>query len=510
VNPVSAINLWDILQEHRRRWPSNEAAVDEDGKLRLTYPALAERVDRLTSALTHAGITSGDRILWLGQNSFRILELILAAAGIGAMVCPANWRQSPEELDFIIADAAPKLVVWQEPEIGERVRGTRAFLKTGRWLRHDADAGGLSEYEAFLVAAGPAAAHSFTDPASPVVMLYTAAFGGRPNGALISHNAIIGQSLVYAPARRITADYRYLNVGPMFHVATLMETLATFVMGGCNVFMPRNDPADVCRIIEAERIEGAFVIGPAAEQLAEANKDGRYNLKSLRALKGSDGWNAMVTVDDSPWGQKPFGYGQTETLGYATYSLLRGGGAMGRSSPVVLMRILDEAGNEVPDGEVGEIAVRSPTVSPGYWNRPELTAQRQGGGWHRTTDLGRREADGSISFIGPKGQLIKSAAENIYPAEVEACIRRHPAVKDVGVIGVPDPVWTQSVKAVVVLKSDASASEADIIEHCRASIASYKKPRIVSFVAELPRAGFAIDYAKLNADHGGGGYPGSG
>jgi len=272
----------------------------------------------------------------------------------------------------------------------------------------------------------------------------------------------------------------------------------------------RNDPEEICRIVDAEGINGAFVIGPAMEQLAEANKDRRYNLKTLRALKGSDAWNDMVTVDDSPWGQKPFGFGQTETLGYATYSLLQGAGAMGRSSPVVLARILDEAGSEMPDGEVGEIAVRGQTVSPGYWNRPELNVQRQGQGWHRTTDLGRREADGSISFIGPKGQLIKSAAENIYPAEVEACIRRHPAVKDVGVIGVPDPVWVQHVKAVVVLKPEATATEADIVEHCRAHIASYKKPRIVVFALTIPRAGFAIDYAKLNADHGGGGYPGGG
>jgi acyl-CoA synthetase (AMP-forming)/AMP-acid ligase II len=510
MNPVTSINLADILQENRRRWPNNEAAVDDDGAIRLTYPALVDRVDRLTGALIGAGIGLGDRILWLGQNSFRILELILAAAGVGAIVCPVNWRQSPDELDFILADAAPKLVVWQDTEIGERVRGTQAFRKSGLWLRHDADVAGASEYESFLAAAQPAGALDFVDPALPLVMLYTAAFGGTPNGALITHHAVIGQSLVYAPARGITAEFRYLNVGPMFHVATLMETLATFVMGGCNVFMPRNDPGDVCRIVDAERISGAFVIGPAADQLAEANKDGHYSLKSLRALKGSDAWNAMVTEDDTPWGQKPFGYGQTETLGYATYSLLQGAGAMGRSSPVVLARIVDEVGNEVPDGEVGEIAVRGPTVSRGYWNRPELTAQRQGGGWHRTTDLARREVDGSISFIGPKGQLIKSAAENIYPAEVEACIRRHPAVKDVGVIGVPDPVWTQSVKAVVVLKPGASATEADIVEHCRVAIASYKKPRIVSFVDELPRAGFAIDYPKLNADHGGGGYPGGG
>ena len=547
MNPVTSIGLADILDEHRRRWPNNEAVVDEDGKIRLTYPQLAARAGGLAAALVGIGVGQGDRILWLGQNSFRILELILAAAAIGAIVCPANWRQSQDELDFIIADASPKLVVWQEAEIGERVRAMKAFgnraavaftptspppsrgrnmkeqalpldggglgggdvaAKHPIWLRHDPDAVGVSEYEEFLGHYSNDLLDSI-DPALPLVMLYTAAFAGTPNGALITHNAIIAQSLVYGPARGIAADYRYLNVGPMFHVATLMETLATFVMGGCNVFVPRNDPVEICRIIDAEKINGAFVIGPAMEQLAEVNKDGRHNLKSLRALKGSDAWNAMVTVDDSPWGQRPFGFGQTETLGYATYSLLLGSGGMGRSSPVVLARIIDEAGVEIPDGEVGEIAVRGPTVSPGSWNRPELTVQRQGQGWHRTTDLGRREADGSLSFIGPKGQLIKSAAENIYPAEVEACIRRYPAVRDVGVIGVPDPVWGQHVKAIVVLKPGESATETDIVEHCRALIASYKKPRFVIFVAELPRAGFAIDYARLNADHGGGGYPGS-
>jgi acyl-CoA synthetase (AMP-forming)/AMP-acid ligase II len=318
VNPATAINLADILQEHRRRWPNNVAVVDEDGRIRLTYPELDTRVDRLAGALIGAGLGAGDRILWLGQNSFRILELIVAAAKLGAIVCPANWRQSPDELDFIIADADPKLVVWQDSEIGERVRATRAFETSGLWLRHDPDASGVSKYETFLAAAEPAGALDFVDPAAPLVMLYTAAFAGTPNGALISHNAIIGQSLVYAPARGITANYRYLNVGPMFHVATLMETLATFLMGGTNVFVPRNEPEEICRIVDREGITGAFVIGPAMEQLAQANADHRYNLKSLRAMRGSDAWNDMVTVDDSPWGLKPFGYGQTETLGYAT------------------------------------------------------------------------------------------------------------------------------------------------------------------------------------------------
>src|ERR1700761_757124 len=361
------------------------------------------------------------------------------------MVCPASWRQSPAELAFVIEDCAPKLVIWQEAEVGAPVvEGRKLAQHPALWLRHDGD----SEYEAFLASGSTEDKETEVDPLTPVVMIYTAAFGGRPAGALISHTAIILQSLVYGPARGITQEYRYLNVGPLFHVATLIDMFATFVMGGLNVFMPRNDPDEICRLIEAEKITGAFVIGPAAEQLAQANKDGRYDISSLVALGGSPEWNAMVTVDTSPWGKRPYGFGQTESLGYSTLAHLGGQGAMGYAAPIVRLRILDENGNEVPNGTVGEIALRGPTVSSGYWNRPELTLQRQKDGWHRTNDLGRREADGSLTFIGPKGQVIKSVAENIYPAEVEACIRQHPAVKDVGVIGTPDPRWVQHVKAI--------------------------------------------------------------
>jgi long-chain acyl-CoA synthetase len=144
----------------------------------------------------------------------------------------------------------------------------------------------------------------------------------------------------------------------------------------------------------------------------------------------------------------------------------------------------------------------------GYWNRPDENARRQRGGWHHTNDLGRRETDGSMSFIGPATRMIKSAAENIYPAEVEAAIARHPAVAECAVIGVPDAEWTQSVKAVVVLNDGAVATADEIVEHCRTRIASYKKPRAIEFLEKLPRQGFSVDYDALDRQFGGGGYPG--
>src|SRR5206468_111441 len=138
-------------------------------------------------------------------------------------------------------------------------------------------------------------------------------------------------------------------------------------------------------------------------------------------------------------------------------------------------------GKEVPTGETGEIVARGPTVMTGYWNRDAENEERQAGGWHHTNDLGRREPDGSITFVGPRTRIVKSAAENIYPAEVEGCIQKHPAVKESAIIGVPDPKWTQSVKAIVVLEDGKTATAEEIIEHCRANIASYKKPKSVEF-----------------------------
>jgi long-chain acyl-CoA synthetase len=327
---------------------------------------------------------------------------------------------------------------------------------------------------------------------------------------LLSHTALLLQGLVISKLQDVGRQSVYLNCGPLFHIATFMTTLATFLWGGTNVFTRRVDAEALCRLIEAERCTGAFVIGPTVQQMVEVNRGGTYDLSSLRSFRATPAWNEMTTPDTSPWGRRPGGYGQTEVMGLLTLAALGedAEGTHGRPSPVVQVRILNPEGGEVPVGEVGEIVARGPTVMNGYYDRSELNAARQAGNWHHTGDLGRREPDGSLSFIGPKTRIIKSAAENIYPAEVEACLRRHPAITDCAVIGVPDRTWTQSVKAVVVLREGKSATAEEIIEHCRAHIASYKKPRSVEFVERLPRQGFAVDYDSLDARFGGGGYPG--
>jgi acyl-CoA synthetase (AMP-forming)/AMP-acid ligase II len=511
VDVLHGLTFGDVLREHRRSWPRKPAVVDHDfGRdVRLTYPELDDRVNRFAGALAHAGVGPGDRVLWLGQNSFRVLEGLAAAAKLGAMFCPANWRQSADEMAFVIDDVDAKVVIWQDEEIGDSVRAARELAgSSALWLQHDTD--GEGSYDAFLQGASIDDPGTAIDPASSLLLIYTAAFTGRPNGAMLSHTALITQGVVMGHLADIGAGYVYLNCGPLFHIATFMTTLATFVAGGTNVFTRRVDAEELCRLIEVERCTGAFLVGPTLEQILEVNKDHRYDLKTLRAFRGRREWNEMITVDTSPWARNPGGYGQTEVMGMLTFNTLAESpiGTHGRPSPVAQVRIVDPDDNEVPVGETGEIAARGPTVMNGYWNRPDENARRQRNGWHHTNDLGRRENDGTITFIGPATRMIKSAAENIYPAEVEGAVAKHPAVAECAVIGVPDERWTQSVKAIVVLKDGETATGDEIIEHCRAHIASYKKPRAVEFVEKLPRQGFAVDYDALDAQFGGGGYPG--
>jgi long-chain acyl-CoA synthetase len=504
---LQTFTLGSVLREHGRSRPGDEAVVC--GDTRLSFAALGERVDALATALLADGVGPGDRVLWLAQNCHRAIETLLACAHIGAVWTPVNWRQTAAELAFVIDDAQPAVVFWQEAEIGDAVRAARQSVDgPARWVRHDD-----GEYEALLAGAGETAPFPAVDPAAALLQMYTAAFDGEPNGALLSHTAILMQDLVLALAFRLSAESVYLASGPLFHIWTFINAVATFHLGGKVVVTRRVDPEALCRLIAAERCTGGMIVEPTRSQIVELNQDGRYDLSSFRAMPGPPEWNAMITVDTSPWATRPGVYGQTEVTGLITMNGVGGTftGRSGRTTPVGEVRIVDPDDADVAPGEVGEIVCRGPIVALGYHNRPALNEARHRSGWHHTNDLGRREVDGSITFVGPNSRMIKSAAENIYPAEVEGCISTHPAVKEVCVLGVPDPQWTQSVKAVVVVKDGEVVTEDEIIGHCRERIASYKKPRTVEFASALPRTAIgAVDRDAVDAAHGGGGYPGAG
>ncbi|HET9007615.1 MAG TPA: AMP-binding protein [Actinomycetes bacterium] len=505
---MSGTTFGDISREHRRSFRDRIAVVD--GKQRLTWAELDDRANRVANLLTGLGVGPGDRVLWMAQSSSAFLEVLVGCAKIAAMVCPVNWRQSPAELAFVLEDLAPQVVLWQHEEIGQAVAQARAGAAVEAvWLQCDGEGEGSLEHA--VLAASDADPDGEVSPDEPLLVIYTAAIVDRPNGSMLTHRNLLAMGM--ATARVTGADHTsvFLDSGPLFHVGNFQfEAVPVFIHGGTNVFVRRVDAAEVLQIIADERVTSAFLMPPTIAEIKELNREAGLDISSLRAGPFGPVWGDALPPDTTLWGTQPGGFGQTEVAGLAVLNAYGGAGAgnAGRPSPLAQVRVVDSEGRECEVGEPGEIVVRGDLVHAGYWNRPELNAARLRSGWWHTTDLGRREPDGTLHFIGTMTRMIKSAAENIYPPEVEACLESHPAVREAALIGVPDPVFRQAVKAVVALVPGATVTETELIEHCRSRIASYKKPRSVEFVEALPRQGGAKDYDALDTAFGGGGYPG--
>jgi long-chain acyl-CoA synthetase len=280
------------------------------------------------------------------------------------------------------------------------------------------------------------------------------------------------------------------------------------MMGGRIAIARRTEAEALCELIDRERVVTGRIHAPVATRIAEFNADRRYDLSCFRSGLPIAGWMDMTCR-----GPEMGGTGQTEVAGPIVIAALGGRGSTpfsGRIAPIAEARIVAADGSEAAPGDLGELYIRGPVAGLGYWNRPELNAERLVDGWWRTNDLVRRDPDGTISFVAPKAQMLKSGGENIYPAEVEDALQSHPDVARAAIIGTPDPVWSQIVTAIVVLRPGARAG-ADLLKaHLQERIARYKVPRAFHFVDDLPVAGMLPDYKALDARFGGGNYPGQG
>jgi acyl-CoA synthetase (AMP-forming)/AMP-acid ligase II len=497
-----------VLRENVRSAPQSTALVC--GTDAYTYGQLAARSASLAALLRTLGVQRGDRIAWLGQNCHRWFECLFAAGENGAILCSLNWRLTAREQEVILRDIAPSLVIWQREALESVVEELRLTLPPTQWLCHDDSS--ASGYEASLNKESPQVAGADENPERPLLMLGVVDASGRSSGSMLSHTNLLTPAPLMAELQDITAQAVNLVSAPLYHIAALFTVFPSIQMRATNVVVPRADAELVCRAIHQHRCTHGFLLGPTAEACARENSSGKYDLRSFRSNLANPEWRSMVSEDPSLWGKHPGGYGQTETNMVVLAALARSSSmTSGRVAPYAQVRIVGSENIDAADDQAGEIVVRGASVHCGYWDRERVNEQRFRDGWWHTRDLGRRSPDGTITFLSPMGRLIKSGAENIYAAEIEICLARHPAIAEAAVIGVPDPVWVQSVKAIVVVKGSVTLSETDVMNHCREQLASYKKPRFVTIQAEpLPRAGVVVDYATLNRLHGGGGYPGEG
>ncbi|KPG01373.1 AMP-dependent synthetase [Rhodopseudomonas sp. AAP120] len=494
--------LADVYRRNAALFPDRTAFVFDGGR-RVTHRDYLARTQRLAAGLLRDGIGPGDRVAILSQNCVEMVELIGATALVGAILLPVNYRLGAEEIGFVLADGAPTVLI-VGPEYRDIVAGLRPSLPGVRRIYAIGD-----EPAPFAPFAELASDQAFAPPevaaADGFVIIHTAAVGGRPRGALISQgNLLIAQSSLIE-AWRLTETDVNLGMLPLFHVTGLGLMLTLQQAGGASVIAAKFDAAQAARDIAAEQVtvmaEFAPMLGNILDQAAPAQ------LQSLRAVTGLD---APATIErfEQLCPQATFWatFGQSETSGLSTFAPYRERpGSAGRPLFWRTLAVVDADDKPLPPGEVGEIVVRGPTVFKGYWNNDAATRHAFRGGWHHTGDMGRFDADGYLFYAGraPEKELIKTGGENVYPAEVEAALKQHPAVADAVVIGVPDPQWSEAVKAVCVLKAGESIAAEQLAEFVASLIARYKKPKHIVFVAELPKTSAgAIDRVAVKAAHG--------
>jgi fatty-acyl-CoA synthase len=494
------LSLSEVVAAHAARTPDRPAAADLSRT--LSFSEWDARANRIANALREGfGLERGDRVGVMAYNRLEWLELYLGLARAGLVAVPINFRLVASEVAFILADCGARALVVEDrlagvTEEARRQSGLPAVVLGGERV------GGTHEYEELLGRASPAPPSGPPPgPADPWVLMYTSGTTGRPKGALQPHQSAAAIALVTALDFGFSAADRPLLVMPMCHANSLYFFSAFAYLGACLTVLDRRsfDPEELARTLSERQVTFTSLVPThyiamldlpsAAVEAAPEGARRKFLISSASARRDTK----LAILERFPGCALFELYGSTEA-GWVT--LLRPDeqlthlGSVGREfTGTDRVRLLDEAGADVPDGEVGELYSRTPYTFDGYWNLPEKTAEALRHGWCTVGDLARRDEDGFIHLVDRKRNLIITGGENVYPSEVEGMLGAHPAVREVAVIGLPDDRWGETVHAVVVPMPGAAVTEAELVEWSRGRIAGYKRPRGVTFLseAEMPR-----------------------
>lgn len=459
----------------------------DDGRT-LTFAGIKTEVDRLAAGLREIGLNKGDRVGVLGKNSLEFFLLYGAAAGLGLIVLPINWRLSAEETRFNLSDCTPRLL-FADLEFQPLIDGVKAGLPSVERFFNLKNREG--NYEDFNDLMGDGKSFHPEDAATDdgFVIIHTAAVAGRPRGALLSHGNVLWANMQFDYFCGLDPSDVHLNLLPLFHVGGLFMATSSFHAGAMNLNMSKFDAARAVELIEEKKVSFMFDFSPILSSILDEKDKSGKDISSLRAVVGLETPETITRYQDATGGTFFIMYGQTETSCLATFGRFNDcPGSAGRALPIAEVALLD--GNDLPVsvGEIGEIAVRGPMVFKGYWELPEDTEHTFRNGWHHTGDVGRFDEEGFMWYEGRKAEkeLIKPGGENVYPAEVENAVLQHPAVAKVVVFGVPDPKWKEGIKAVCLLEKGESLEPRALIDFVGERIARYKKPQYVEFVTDFP------------------------
>jgi fatty-acyl-CoA synthase len=472
------VDLSQWIERHARFAPG-AAAIRFDGAA-ISYAELARRIRCAAAVLADAGVARGDAVAYLGLNSPAELVLLFACARLGAMLVPLNWRLAPPEHARVLADCPPRLL-FVEP----------AFTEHARAIEGAAGATGIDALD-----------RDFADSRAPegeensaLLLCYTSGSTGAPKGVVLTQRALFWNAVNSAHMHDLTSADRVLTTLPMFHVGGMnIQTLPALHAGACVTLHARFDPAATLEALERDRITLTVLVPAQLDALMQLPRWASADLSSLRMITTgstivSEGFVRKASGRGVPVIQV---YGSTETCPIAAYvraaDALRKAGSAGAPALHCEVKVVDEAGAELPAGGDGEILVRGPNVASRYWNAPGETAQTFVDGWYRSGDVGHFDAEGHLYVVSRKKDMIISGGENIYPAEVENVLLECPAIEEACVVGRPETRWGETVVAAVVLKPGRRMTEAEAMALFQGRIARYKHPREVRFLERLPRS----------------------
>lgn len=488
--------LGDIARKGARIHAGREAVVFEG--TRLTYRELDLRVNRLANVLVGLGLANGERVAVLADNGHKWLEVYLAAAKAGLVTVPINSRLAPDEMRDILDDSGTALVLAGDgyEETSAKLRATARTVRT--WVGLDRELGGL-EYEALLRQARD------VDPAVPVaendlaILMYTGGTTGTPKGAMLSHRNLLSMMFCSTQQMGITKHDVTCMCLPLFHIS-FWPAFCHLLVGGKVVVVRKPTVGAVVNAIQEERCTHVNAVPTLYNWMLEAPEAKDVDVSSLR----------LMTYAGSPIPEEVlrrciarFGnifaqaYGLTEGGGVSALMpedhvvdgprsrLLR---SAGKELLLVQVRVVDEAGNPVPPGTVGEVVVRGPNVMMGYWNKPAQTVAALRDGWLHTGDIGKMDEEGYLYLVDRKADMIVTGGENVYPTETENVLYRHPRVQECVVTSAPDDRWGERVQAVVVLKPGPPVTEQELIDFCKEGLAGYKCPKKIEFWDALPKS----------------------
>lgn len=497
-----AASFCDIVREHAQL--QGDTAAFTYGDEVITFAELNAGSNQVANALAALGVSKGERVAFLGKNHPLYFEALLGAAKIGAVMTPVNWRLAPPEVAYILDNCQARVVFVGEgfADILAQVRDQAPRVE--QVIGIDAPDHLGSDYRIWR--------DGF--PADPVLddigldddalQLYTSGTTGRPKGAVMTHGSILSSRDPAHEAEMrdwqqpIEGDVTLLAM-PCFHISGTGTGIGTMVAGTNSIVLPEYDPAKALDLIENYNISKIFLVPAAIQILLNHPRVSEVDFSRLKYITYGA---SPIPLELMKQAMEVLGcgfvqmYGMTETSG--TIVALDPEDHVPEGSPRmrsvgtplagVEVKIIDEAGEKVPTGSVGEIATRSSKNMRGYWNNPGATAETiDAEGWLRTGDAGYLDEDGYLYIHDRVKDMIISGGENVYPAEVENALYSHPNVADVAVIGVPHEKWGEAVKACVVPKDGVELTEADIIAHAREHIAGYKCPKSVDFIDALPR-----------------------